>query len=126
MTSTDPVPPYALAIVTPVFNDWLSWQRLLGELDAVLGELPGGVYVLGVDDGSNEAFEPPPGFGGFRAVRRVEVLELARNLGHQRAIASGLAHVHANVPCEAVVIMDADGDDNPADIPRLCEASTLR
>ncbi len=125
MSPSDPAVSYALAIVMPVFDDWPAWQRLLGELDAALDDLPGGALVLAVDDGSRETFAPPPGFGDFRSIRRVEVLELARNLGHQRAIACGLAYVHAEIACQAVVIMDADGDDDPAVIPRLLEASAV-
>jgi hypothetical protein len=47
------------------------------------------------------------------------VVRLRRNLGHQRAIAIGLAYVERHVPCEAVLVMDADGEDDPGDIPAL-------
>jgi hypothetical protein len=40
-------------------------------------------------------------------------------LGHQRAIAVGLSYIQANYPSCTVVIMDADGEDSPADVPRL-------
>lgn len=49
------------------------------------------------------------------------LLRLRRNLGHQRAIAIGLAFIEAGLPCEAVVIMDGDGEDSPSDVPRLIE-----
>ena len=54
-----------------------------------------------------------------KAIARVDVLRLRRNVGHQRAIAIGLAFIHAHRPCRAVVVMDADGEDRPSDVPRL-------
>ena len=70
--------------------------------------------VLLVDDGSVESclsarFEAP-----FAVVRTVQVLRLRRNLGHQRAIAVGLVHIEETMPSEAVLVMDADGEDTPA------------
>jgi hypothetical protein len=47
------------------------------------------------------------------------VLHLARNLGHQRAIAVGLSHVEVSIRCDCVIVMDADGEDRPEDVVRL-------
>ena len=47
------------------------------------------------------------------------MLQLRRNLGHQRAIAVGLAYAEEHDPCDVVVIMDGDGEDDPKDVPRL-------
>ena len=52
---------------------------------------------------------------------RIDVLRLRRNLGHQRAIAVGLAYIEDCLPPDAVVVMDGDGEDDPADVPRLLE-----
>ena len=59
--------------------------------------------------------------GTFAALRRIDVLRLRRNLGHQRAIAVGLAYVEECLHADAVVVMDGDGEDDPADVPRLLE-----
>ena len=73
-----------------------------------------------MDDGSS--VPRPPGFlAGERllSIREVEHLRLRRNVGHQRAIAIGLAHVHAQLPCQAVLVMDGDGEDRPSDVSSL-------
>jgi polyisoprenyl-phosphate glycosyltransferase len=57
----------------------------------------------------------------LQAIRAVEVLALRRNLGHQRAICIGLSYLDQEYDCEAVVVMDGDGEDDPADVPRLLE-----
>ena len=54
-------------------------------------------------------------------IREVEILQLRRNVGHQRAIAIGLAYLEASIRCEAVVVMDGDGEDRPEEVPRLVD-----
>ena len=123
-TSSDDAP---LVFLLPVFNDWLALDTLLLHLDDVLRAAATEGEVLVVDDGSTDAGGPSPQRLG--AIRRVQVLRLRRNLGHQRAIAVGLAYLEANVPCRAVVVMDSDGEDDPCDVPRLlrqCEAEGFR
>ncbi|HLW76902.1 MAG TPA: glycosyltransferase, partial [Bryobacteraceae bacterium] len=57
----------------------------------------------------------------LQQVQEVSVLELHRNLGHQRAIAVAMAFAAANLTADAVVVMDADGEDPPEQIPTLIE-----
>jgi hypothetical protein len=105
----------------PVFNDWKAAGLLLGDLDRALAPEAANFRVLLVDDGS--PVPPPDGFPDFvpEKLDEISVLRLRRNLGHQRAIAVGLIHVHLNVTCRAVVVMDADGEDRAEDVPRLMQ-----
>jgi hypothetical protein len=82
-----------LSFCIPVFDDWSAAVRTLEELDRVAAGLAEPCSVLLVDDGSNE---PAPDALPFRprALRRVTVLPLRRNLGHQRAIAIGLTFLY--------------------------------
>jgi glycosyltransferase involved in cell wall biosynthesis len=108
-------------LLIPVFNEWDVAARLLAAIDAVLAEhgLKAGVVL--VDDGSSVGHEEALCAPELRAVRSLRVLELRRNLGHQRAIAIGLAYVHESFAGRAVLVMDGDGEDDPRDIPRLLE-----
>jgi hypothetical protein len=108
-------------ILTPVFNDWEAAARLLEDLDLALAGGKGPWGVLIVDDGSPQPMPAAFPARSFQTLASVDILRLRRNLGHQRAIAVGLVHAHLNIPCEAVVVMDADGEDKPADVPRLLE-----
>ncbi len=122
--SDDPI-----VILLPVFNDWDAFEMLLERLDEVLFRQGLEAEVLVVDDGSSIPGGVPIRGGELAAIRQIRVLRLRRNLGHQRAIAVGLAYVEANLPCRAVVVMDSDGEDDPRDVPRLlqqCQAEQYR
>jgi len=110
-------------ILSSVFNDWDSLALLLKKLDASLtGKFSDLTFeVMAIDDGSTK-FDP-----GFLSqvsllrIAKVEVLHLRSNLGHQRALAIGLAYLQ-DKNHRAIVVMDADGEDDPDDVPRLVEA----
>jgi polyisoprenyl-phosphate glycosyltransferase len=108
-------------ILIPVYNDWVVLELLLAELDLALDSAGERAQVLIVDDGSTVC----PGDGLRRMKPRslsLSVLTLRRNLGHQRAIAVGLCYVDDQLDVPRVVVMDADGEDAPADVLRLLEA----
>jgi glycosyltransferase involved in cell wall biosynthesis len=109
------------AVLIPVFNDWKSAEVLVERLDLVLGEINRNWALILIDDSSTDP--PPQGswLPPLRYIDRVCLLRLRRNMGHQRAIAIGLAFVEAKIPCDSVVIMDGDGEDLPSDVPRLVE-----
>jgi len=112
-----------IVIVMPVYEDWDAAMKLCRNIDVVLREERSlRASLLFIDDGSTLTtyqrglpFQP-------EAIDRVAVLRLRRNLGHQRAIAVALAHLQQNWKGDAVVVMDADGEDRPEDIPVLLDA----
>ena len=111
-------PVQTIVILIPTFNDWESAGLLLDSLDDVAQDHCMQAHVLFLDDGSTEPISGKL-TSGCKALSHVSVLHLRRNLGHQRAIAAGLVYVYQHVPCDAVVVMDGDGEDRPDDIPVL-------
>ncbi len=112
---------HGVVILIPVFNDWESLAVLIPMIDAELIAKRQPARVLVVDDGSIRERGDGAPWGPLEAIERMEVLTLRRNLGHQRAIAIGLAYIEARLEPEAVVVMDGDGEDDPRDIPRLLD-----
>jgi len=110
-----------LIVLVPVYNDWTALGRLLMRLDTCLGGTAGPVRVVVVDDGSSESDETFVSALRLDVVSNVTIVSLRRNMGHQRAIAMGLAYVEECLPCQCVVVMDGDGEDDPADVPRLVD-----
>ena len=111
-----------VTILIPVYNDSRSATLLLERLSAEAAGLPCRIGVLFVDDGSSvtEAAALP---GPTAAIPQVEVLRLRRNLGHQRAIAVGLARLATGPRPDFVVVMDGDGEDDPATVGPLLAAA---
>jgi hypothetical protein len=107
-----------VAICIPVYNDWASIMLLIPRIDIAARSLGGNVDVLLIEDGAalpeSEVPRPWPS-----AVRTISILRLRRNLGHQRAIAIGLTHLHVQDAYDIVVVMDGDGEDQPEDIAAL-------
>src|SRR5579862_4189479 len=104
-------------ILIPLYNDWDALALLLPELDRVF--TAHGIFpeVLIVDDSSTIPRPEKLAGAPLSAIRSVTVLETRRNLGHQRALAVGMVYIHEHIPCRVVVVMDADGEDRPRDIP---------
>jgi glycosyltransferase involved in cell wall biosynthesis len=113
--------PFRLVIVMPVFRDWGVARLLCHQIDLQIAQLTDvDVSLFLVDDGSPD---PLAGWTPFEAVHisRVDVLRLQRNMGHQRAIAMGLCTIRDEMECDAVLVMDADGEDRAEDVIRLVE-----
>jgi len=103
-------------IVTPVYRDVRSFEILRERLlDVLAGEQ---VRFVVIDDtaGLDEEIEV------LRGLADVTVLRPPFSLGHQRAIVYALRKVLPKVRDEdAIVTLDADGEDRPVDLPRLLD-----
>ena len=110
---------HKIVIVTPVFNDWAAFGLLLKQLGQQPALANYEMHVLAVDDGSPERPDVAKLAELKGAVKDFRVVQLACNLGHQRAIAVGLVEVAKLKDFDAVVVMDADGEDRLEDVIRL-------
>jgi polyisoprenyl-phosphate glycosyltransferase len=115
-----------LAIVSPVLDDWASFETLISEIS---NEFTGSgitLYFYAVDDGSLTGTDLRNlELSRDTCIAQIEIIHLAVNLGHQRAIAIGLCEIVDCQEIDAVVVMDCDGEDRPADIGVLLEAARL-
>lgn len=119
--------PNTYILLIPVFNDWDALSRLLDELHSQLSEVQVAAEVILVDDASTIALpeklmEQVSSYrGSDSGLISVNALSLRRNLGHQRAIAVGLAYIAEHKPGLSVVVMDCDGEDRAVDVPQLLD-----
>jgi dolichol-phosphate mannosyltransferase len=106
-----------LSAVVPAYNELENLDPLLRELRAALASSGRSHEIVLVDDGStdgsaqriaDEAREDP----------RVQAVLLARNVGQSGALAAGIAAARGAV----IVTLDADLQNDPADLPRLLAA----
>ena len=109
-----------ISVVIPVYDDWASVVILLGKLNEVASTLGLQMFVRLVDDGSTEPAGPVLGdLSGLTSLQGVEIVHLAVNLGHQRAIAVGLCLTAEEFASDAVLVMDGDGEDPPEAVSEL-------
>jgi glycosyltransferase involved in cell wall biosynthesis len=110
---------FRLVVLLPIYNDWDSVKILIKRIDAVFNEEDIEIRILLADDGSSDPF--PENFldSDLASITKIDVMRLRRNMGHQRAIAIALTHLFKSQVCDAVCIMDADGEDRPEDLRPL-------
>ncbi len=108
-----------LSLVIPVYNEEDSLPPLLAEILAVMTALNRSFEILFVDDCSKDQ-----SLAVLRRLRQehpaagIRVLRHGINSGESAASATGMAHARGDL----VVTLDADGQNDPADIPHLLAA----
>src|SRR5579863_10001485 len=102
------VSPLHVVVLMPVHDDAVSASELLRRFDHAVFARNYAITVLVVDDGSAQEIRSADFPFRFRAFQNVTILRLRRNLGHQRAIAVGLAYIEKRMTCDAVLVMDGD------------------
>lgn len=104
----------ALSVVVPILNEEQSLPNLLGALISVLSGLPYPFEIILVNDGSTDN-----SLAVMRSLRaahpEVKVVDFRRNYGQTAALMAGIDHASNDV----IVMIDADLQNDPADIPRL-------
>ena len=106
-----------VSLVIPLFNEAESLSILTAEIRAAMAPVTATAEdyeVIYVDDGSSDG-SPEVLRALAAADPRVRVLRLRRNSGQSAALAAGFRHARG----AAVVTLDADLQNDPADIPRL-------
>lgn len=111
--SDDPTAP-ELSVVIPLYNEVESIPELYRQLTEALTALGRSYEIIIVDDGSRD--------GSFEALAelhardpRLKVIRFRRNFGQTAGFAAGFAHARG----EWIVTMDADLQNDPADIAKL-------
>lgn len=106
--------PY-LSLIIPVYNEQENLPLLFDSVKQVMPSLKKSWEVVFVDDGSTDKSQ-----GILRALTKddsqhVRVVIFRRNFGQTAAIAAGIDHSEG----EIIVLLDADLQNDPADIPLL-------
>ncbi|MBN1147695.1 MAG: glycosyltransferase family 2 protein [Anaerolineales bacterium] len=107
-----------LSIIIPIYNEVENLRPLHESIHLALCDLPELKWgVIFVDDGSSD--------GSLEALETLaeedpahtQVVILRRNFGQTAAIAAGIDHAQGDI----LILMDADLQNDPADIPMMLE-----
>jgi dolichol-phosphate mannosyltransferase len=110
-------PPVDLSVVIPAYNEAENLPPLLAELHVALAATGRGWEIVLVDDGSTDGTADWLRGEAARDPRLRPVL-LERNSGQSAALAAGIGRARGAV----IVTLDADLQNDPADLPRLLAA----
>ncbi|MFH1415820.1 MAG: glycosyltransferase family 2 protein [Elusimicrobiota bacterium] len=102
-----------VSLVIPVFNEGENLSLLYDELKKNLSGTGGGYEIIFVDDGSSD--NSAEILKKMASTANVKVIRFTRNYGQTAALSAGFQKAAGDV----VVTMDADLQNNPADIQRL-------
>jgi len=98
-------------ILIPSFNDWECLNLLIPKIDQALKDTNEHVDVLIVNDGSTKKNNLL--FKKMHRLKKVEVLNLKNNVKAQIATATGLNFLRKEKFQGGIIVMDADGQDDP-------------
>jgi len=105
-----------ISVVIPVYNEEEALPAFYRGLADTLDRLPQSAEIIFADDGSTDGSA-----GRLDAIAeddpRVRVLHLSRNYGQTAALMAAIQNSSGDV----VIPMDGDGQNDPADIPRLLD-----
>lgn len=106
-----------LSVVVPVYNEQENLPLLHQEIVKALAGLDFGWELILVDDGSKDESLHVLENLAETDPQHVRVVALRRNFGQTAAIAAGIDHSEG----EIIVLMDADLQNDPVDIPMMLE-----
>ncbi len=112
----------ALSVVVPMKDEEPNVVALATEICAALGEDTGDDEIVLVDDGSRDGTVREMLRARELLGKRIRVIRHDRNRGQSAAIWTGVRAAHGVL----IATLDGDGQNDPADIPRLVQELRLR
>ena len=104
-------------ILIPLYNDWQSLLKLLENIDNQINETDNIFSIVVVNDGSTEKVIND--FPNYKKIHSIKIINLKKNIGHARSIATGLKFILENDDFDYIIPMDSDGEDRPNEIKEL-------
>tara|TARA_B100001093_G_scaffold453584_1_gene462346 strand:- start:172 stop:1041 length:870 start_codon:yes stop_codon:yes gene_type:complete len=103
-----------IKILIPVYNDWQSASKLLHEIDKNSSNSKFDISVIIINDASNHDRQNED--KDLKNLSSIKVLNMKKNQGHARCIATGLKYIYEKEEFDYVIPMDGDGEDRPEEI----------
>ncbi len=108
-------------ILIPIYNDRESLTKLIGNINEELNGLNAEVSILVINDASSQQIVDT--YPNLENIHSFEMINMKKNIGHARCIASGLKYIYEKKEFEYVIPMDGDGEDRPEEIKNFIALS---
>ena len=109
-------------VLIPIYNDWQSVFKLLKEIDFQVSKWNADVSIVIMNDGSTEA--RPTNEFILKNLKLIRIINIKKNQGHARSIATGLKFLFEREKFDHVIVMDGDGEDRPEELNLLFKKSS--
>ena len=103
-----------IKILIPVYNDWKSVTQLLDEINKQSLNSNFQTSILIVNDASSH--DRLKEEKSFENIQSIKILNMKKNQGHTRCIATGLKYIFEKEDFDYVIPMDGDGEDRPEEV----------
>ena len=108
-----------IKILIPVYNDWQSVFKLIDEINNLSIDKDFNISVIILNDASTFDRKEEDRF--FENIHSIKILNMKKNQGHARCIATGLKYVNQKEDFDYVIPMDGDGEDRPEEINKFLD-----
>ena len=110
-----------IVIITPVYNDWESFTKLIKEIHKAISNFKDITFkLIVVNDGSKEK---APSLSLPTSLETIDILNMKINQGHAICLANGIKYALNEYQFDRLILMDADGEDRPEEILDLIKKS---
>ena len=106
-------------IIIPIYNDWQSVFKLFEEINNLKIDKNFEISIIVVNDASNH--DRPNEEVNFDNIQSIKILNMKKNQGHARCIATGLRYILNKEEFDYAIPMDGDGEDRPEEIKNFLD-----
>ena len=103
-----------IKILIPVYNDWQSASKLVDEINNLSINPEFQISIIIVNDASSH--DRLSEDKNLENIQSFKIINMKKNQGHARCIASGLKYIYEKEDFDYVIPMDGDGEDRPEEI----------
>ena len=108
-----------IKILIPIYNDWQSVFKLFDDIDKLKIDQNFEISIIVVNDASNH--DRLNEEINFNNIKSIKILNMKKNQGHARCIATGLKYILEKEEFDYVIPMDGDGEDKPEEIKNFLD-----
>ena len=103
-----------IKILIPLYNDWQSVTKLIDEINDLEISSDFQISIIIINDASTHDHSVRK--KEFKNIQSLKILNMKKNLGHARCIATGLKYIFEKENFDYAIPMDGDGEDRPEEI----------